>query len=215
MARMTVPLPHRPQSRPEEAANSASHAVAFVLAALLMWQAARMEGAALQVAGRWVFALTMMLLYLASTLFHGLPAGRGKRFFEKLDHAAIYLFIAGSYTAFAAPALQGAQAWALFALVWSAAAAGVWLSLSPRSLHPLASTAVYVAMGWLVLLAALPWIGQVSPTGVRLLVAGGVAYTAGAVLFLLSARLRYAHFAWHLFVMAGSGLHVAATARAF
>jgi len=209
---MSLQDSHRPQSRPEEAANSASHGIAFVLAALLLWQGMPGEGGStLQVAGRCVFALTMMLLYLSSTLFHGLPAGRGKRFFEKLDHAAIYLFIAGSYTAFAAPALQSLQAWTLFGLVWLAAAAGVWLTLSPRTMHPFLSTALYVAMGWMVLLAALPWIGQVSATGMRLLVAGGVAYTAGAGLFLMSARLRYAHFAWHLFVMAGSGLHVAAT----
>ena len=156
------------------------------------------------------FALAMMLLYLSSALYHGLPPGRGKRLFERLDHAAIYLFIAGSYTPFAASALQGSRAWGMLLSVWAAAVLGALLTLTQRVTHPLCSTGLYIATGWLVLLAALPSIGQVSEMGVRLLLAGGLAYTLGAALFLLSPRVRFAHLLWHLFVMAGSGLHFAA-----
>jgi hemolysin III len=152
----------------------------------------------------------MMLLYLSSALFHGLPPGPAKRFFERLDHAAIYLFIAGSYTPFAASALHGSGGWLALALVWTLALLGALVALSSLVKHPFWSTSLYVAMGWLVLLAAVPWIAQVSAVGVRLLLAGGLVYTLGAAVFLLSARVRFAHLVWHLFVMAGSGLHVAA-----
>jgi hemolysin III len=160
--------------------------------------------------GAGVFALTMMLLYLSSALYHALPPGRGKRLFERLDHAAIYLFIAGTYSGFAASALQGSLAWIMLALVWLLALLAALVTLCRPIGNPLWAAGLYVVMGWLVLLAAMPWIGQVSPVGVRLLLAGGLSYTLGAVLYLESPRVRFAHFLWHLFVMAGSGLHFAA-----
>jgi hemolysin III len=205
----------RQQSPAEEVANSVSHGIGFLLAVaalpILVHSSMEQASGALRTLSVAVFAATMMLLYLSSALFHGLPPGRSKLFFEKVDHAAIYLFIAGSYTPFAASALQGLHAWLMFALVWTLAVLGVVYSLSKRVERPLLSTGLYVAMGWMVLLAALPLIGQVSATGVTLLLAGGFAYTLGAALFLLSSRLRFAHLVWHLFVMAGSGLHFFAT----
>ena len=214
---VNAPPAPRQQSAAEEIANSISHGIGFVLAAaslpILVQMSLVRVGHALHTIAVSVFALTMMLLYLSSALFHALPPGRAKRFFEKLDHAAIYLFIAGSYTPFAASALHDSRAWLMLALVWTAALLGVAVTLSNRITHPLWSTGLYVLMGWLVLLAALPWIERVSAAGVRLLLAGGLAYTLGAVLFLLSSRVRFAHLAWHLFVMAGSGLHFVATLR--
>ncbi len=215
-------LPARPgprlQSAAEEAANSVSHGVGLLLAvaALPLLVQASQAGVGLHrhLAAVCVFAATMILLYLSSALFHGLPPGRGKHLFGKLDHAAIYLFIAGSYSPFAATALLDTRAWLMLGLVWLLALAGALVTLFDLVRNPLWSTAMYVALGWLVLVAALPALEQVSATGVWLLVAGGGVYTVGALLFLLGARVRFAHLAWHVFVMVGSGLHVAAVLEA-
>lgn len=212
-----LPERRRQQSAAEEIANSVSHGIGFLLAAaslpILVQMAVVRTGQTLHIVSVSVFAITMMLLYLSSALFHGLPPGRGKRFFERLDHAAIYLFIAGSYSPFAASALQHNGAWLTLALVWTLALVGTLIALSNLITHPLWSTGLYLGMGWFVLMAAIPSIEHVSGAGVRLLIAGGLVYTLGAALFLLSLRVRFAHFAWHLFVMAGSALHVAATVR--
>jgi len=205
--------PARAQSAAEERANCISHGIGLVLAAasfpLLLGSSAQPDGEHWHTASIALFVLTMMLLYLSSAVFHGLPSGPRKRLFERLDRAAIYLFIAGSYTLFAASALHGTRAWLLLALVWALAALGVLITLARLVEHPLWSTGLYVAMGWGVLLAATPLIGHLPASGVQLLVAGGLAYTLGAVVYLLSARVPFAHLLWHLFVMAGSGLHLA------
>jgi hemolysin III len=199
----------RPQSRGEEIANSASHAVAL-LAAIgvvpLLITVARYRTLA-SLIGAIVFAVTMVLLYLTSTLYHALPAGRAKRIFLKLDHSAIYLFIAGSYTPFALGALAGSWGWTLFGLVWSLAAIGVTLKIFGRLSHPWLSTGLYLVMGWLVLIAAVPLMQKVPLPGIELLVAGGLAYTTGVIFFVLDSRLRYAHTVWHGFVAAGSACH--------
>jgi len=200
----------RPQTFTEELANCLSHGLGFLLAVaslpILVGFAAE-RGSAASVVGACVFSVTMMLLYFASTMYHALPPGRAKRVFNKLDHSAIYLFIAGSYTPFALGALRGAWGWTLFGLVWGFAALGVLLKSFNLLRHPGWSTGLYVAMGWLVLIAAGPLVQHVAASGVALLVAGGLAYTAGAVVFLFDSRIRYAHFVWHLFVMGGSACH--------
>jgi len=154
-----------------------------------------------------VFAATMVLLYLTSTLYHALPAGRAKRIFMKLDHCAIYVFIAGSYTPFALGALSGSWGWTLFGLVWSIAAFGITLKAFDRLSHPWLSTGLYLVMGWLVLIAAVPLAQRVPLPGIALLVAGGLAYTAGVAFFILDSRIRYAHAVWHGFVAAGTSCH--------
>jgi hemolysin III len=154
-----------------------------------------------------VFVGTMVLLYLASTLYHALPAGRAKRVFMKLDHGAIYLFIAGSYTPFSLGVLGGGWGWTLFGLVWAMALAGVMLKAFDRLSHPWLSTGLYLAMGWLVLIAAVPLLDRVAAQGVTLLVAGGLAYTAGVLFFAMDSRWRYAHAVWHGFVVLGSACH--------
>ena len=120
---------------------------------------------------------------------------------------AIYFFIAGSYTPFALGALGGAWGWLLFGLVWSMALVGATLKAFDRLRHPLLSTGLYLAMGWLVLIAAVPLFERVAPQGIALLVAGGLAYTTGVIFFVLDSRWRYAHTVWHGFVVAGSGFH--------
>ena len=199
----------RPQSLGEEIANSVSHGAALLaaIAALpFLIVAARHAGAA-SVVGACVFGATMVLLYLASTIYHALPAGRAKRVFMKLDHGAIYVFIAGSYTPFALGALGGAWGWTLFGLVWSLAVVGVTLKAFDRLSHPWLSTGLYLVMGWLVVIAAVPLVQRVPLPGLALLVAGGLAYTGGVVFFALDSRLRYGHAVWHGFVVAGTGCH--------
>jgi hemolysin III len=199
----------RAQTLGEEIANSVSHGVALlaaVVAVPFLIVAAADLGAA-NIVGASVFAVTMIMLYLASTLYHALPAGRAKRVFLKLDHGAIYVFIAGSYTPFALGALGGPWGWTLFGVVWSLAALGVALKAFDRLSHPWWSTGLYLVMGWLVLIAAVPLVERVPLPGVALLVAGGLAYTAGVVFFMLDSRVRYAHAVWHGFVVAGTGFH--------
>ena len=203
----------RRQGPAEEWANSASHALGFVLAAAawpLLWELSRSRGAPpLHTAAVSVFALSMMALYAASAICHALPHGAAKGWFDRADRAAIYLFIAGSYTPFAVASVQagdGRGGWLLVA-VWVAALAGTGVSLGVRNLSARWSMAGYLGMGWLVLLVALPASGPGQPAGVVWLLAGGVVYSAGAGLFVLSERLRFAHFGWHLMVMLGSGLH--------
>ncbi|MCV2350770.1 PAQR family membrane homeostasis protein TrhA [Paucibacter sp. Y2R2-4] len=208
-----VGMTARDQTLGEEIANAISHGLGFLLAVaslpILTYTAAQ-QGQVRNVIAASVFSATMILLYLVSTLYHALPEGRAKLWLNRLDHAAIYLFIAGSYTPFALGVLHGGWGWLLFGLVWTSAIAGVTAKLFNRLRHPLWSTGLYVAMGWLVIIALGPLVGRMPAAGLAWLVAGGVAYTVGAVVFLLDHRVRYAHFVWHLFVLAGSGCHFAA-----
>jgi hemolysin III len=199
----------------EELLNAISHGIGFLLsvASLPVFVLHGGRGDRASVVGAVVFSVTMMLLYLASTVYHALPEGRAKQWFNRLDHAAIFLFIAGSYTPFVLGPLRSDLGWTLFGLVWACALAGMLLKVLNRLRHPLWSTGVYVAMGWLALIAAAPLLDRVGAEGLALLVAGGVAYTVGVVFFLLDGRLRYSHFIWHLFVLAGSTCHFFAALR--
>ena len=200
----------RTQTAGEELANRLSHGIGFLLAVASLpigVQMAVQRGSAGDVVGASLFSGTMIVLYLVSTLYHALPPGAAKHWFNRLDHAAIYLFIAGSYMPFLLGVLRGPWGWTLFGIVWAAAACGVLAKLFNRLRHPLWSTGLYVAMGWVALIAAVPLFERLSPAGATWLVAGGLAYTLGAVVFLFDSKLRYAHFVWHLFVMAGSTCH--------
>ena len=208
----------RPQTLGEEIANAVSHGLAFLsalaLLPILVVFAAR-HGSATDVTAAAVFAATMVLLYGVSTLYHALPTGRAKHWFHRFDHAAIYVFIAGSYTPFALGALRGGWGWTIFGIVWGLAALGVTVKLFNRLRHPLWSTGLYVAMGWVVLVAVVPLVQRMPASGLAWLVAGGLAYTLGAVVYLFDSRLRYSHFAWHVFVIAGSACHVMAALKQF
>jgi hemolysin III len=203
----------RPQTLGEEIANAISHGAGCLLAAaslpVLVSHAAQHGGVA-DVVGASLFAATMIVLYLVSALYHALPPGRAKHWFNRLDHAAIYLFIAGSYMPYLLGVLRGVWGWTLFGVVWGVAAFGIVAKLFNRLRHPLWSTGLYVAMGWVAVVAAAPLIERLPGSGLAWLVAGGLSYTVGAGVFLLDGRIRFAHFAWHLFVIAGSACHVVA-----
>lgn len=198
------------QSRGEEIANSLSHGfglIAALVATPFLIEHAVRQGDAGFMVGASIFAATMVLLYLASTLYHALSVGRAKRVFRVIEHSAIFLLIAGTYTPFTLGVLRGTWGWSLLGLVWCIAVAGVVLKALNRLTHPILTTSLYLLMGWLIVIAAEPLTVRVPPSGLLWLVAGGLAYTLGVFFFALDSRLRYGHFIWHLFVMAGTACH--------
>jgi len=204
--------PDTQESRREEVANSVSHGLGFVLAvagAPLLIATAIRRGTLADVVAVSVFAASMALLYLSSTIYHALPPGRTKNAFHVLDHAAIYLLIAGTYTPFTLGVLKGGWGWTLFGLVWGLAALGVLLKVFAGIRWHGISTAVYVGMGWLIIIAAKPLWNSLPLAGLIWLFGGGVAYTSG-VYFYLKKNMRYGHLVWHLFVVAGTGCHFVA-----
>jgi hemolysin III len=199
----------RGQSGGEEIANAVSHGVGFavsLVASPILIARAVAQGNALQTLGASVFAASIVLLYLASTLYHALPRSRAKRVFWVIEHSGIYLLIAGTYTPFTLGVLRGAWGWTLLILIWSLAVMGIVLKALGGVRHPAVSTAVYVAMGWLIVIAARPVWLRVPAAGVAWLVLGGLAYTTG-VAFFAAKRLPFGHFVWHLFVLAGTTCH--------
>jgi hemolysin III len=192
----------------EEIANSVSHGIGLVAALIatpfLVLNAARC-GVVASV-GASVFAGTVVLLYLASTLYHALPRNKAKLVFRVIDHSAIFLLIAGTYTPFTLGVLRGAWGWTLFGAVWGLAILGVALKSVGGIRHPRLSTALYVGMGWLALIAIRPLWLRVPVSGWLWLIAGGLAYTAG-VAFFAAERVRYGHAVWHVFVLVGTACH--------
>jgi hemolysin III len=197
------------QSFTEEIANGISHGIALVgclIATPFLIDSAFRLGDAWSVVGAAIFAGAMIFLYLSSTVYHVLPESRAKRVFRVLDHAAIFLLIAGTYTPFTLGVLRGPWGWTLFSIVWSLAVLGVTLKIMGALWNPIFSTGLYLAMGWLMVIAIRPlWLKMPLP-GILLLLAGGVAYTAGLA-FYRAERKRYSHFVWHLFVVLGTTCH--------
>lgn len=204
----------RPQSLGEEIANSVSHGIGFlaVIAVTPVLILAALPHGAGQVVGVSVFAATMAALYLTSTLYHAVPHPRIKRVFRILDHGAIFLLIAGSYTPFTLGVLRGGWGWTLFGAIWGLALAGVIFRAFAGFRYPRVSTAIYLAMGWLALIAVQPLWQRLPPDGLLWLLAGGLAYTGG-VGFYAAKRLRYSHFIWHICVLIGTACHCVAVIR--
>lgn len=199
----------REPSGGEEIANAISHGVGFAMslgaAPILIAQAVARENP-LQIVGASVFAASIMLLYLASTLYHALPRSRAKRVFRVLEHSGIYVLIAGTYTPFTLGVLRGTWGWTLLGVIWSLAVVGTVLKAVGGVRYPAVSTGVYIAMGWLIVIAARPLWLRVPAAGVAWLVLGGLAYTTG-VGFYAAKRLPFGHFVWHLFVLVGTICH--------
>jgi len=204
--------PKRIQSAGEELANSISHGIglcaALIGAPVLLLEARRSSPGFFL--GTLIFVVTLSMLYLGSTLYHAWPQTRGKSVLRTLDHSAIFLLIAGTYTPLTLGPLRGFWGSIMLALVWALAIFGVFLKTTRgASRHPKLSMTLYLGTGWLALIAARPMTLAMPFPALVWLVAGGIAYTMG-VLFFVNERLRYAHFVWHLFVLAGSGCHFAA-----
>jgi hemolysin III len=189
-------------------ANAITHGIGAALAVVggVYLIAASTRGTVWQVVSCSIFAVTLVLVYLCSTLYHSLVRTRARHVFQVLDHAAIYLLIAGTYTPFTLVSLRGPVGWTLFGVVWGLAAAGVIFKSFAVGRYQVASALVYLFQGWFVVVAARPLIQAIGWHGIMWLGAGGLAYTLGIVLFALDSR-RYFHAAWHLFVLAGSAAH--------
>lgn len=205
---MTAPTRTSRYTLGEEIANSIIHGVGGLLAIgglAVLTTFAALRGSAWHVVACSIFGATMVLLYTVSTLYHGIHHPRAKAVFRVLDHSAIFLLIAGTYTPFTLVNLRGPWGWSLFGVIWGLALLGIVFQIGLLR-RPTVSVLLYVAMGWTVLVAIRPLLGAVAPGGLALLVGGGVAYTVGIV-FYVWRRLPYGHAVWHLFVLAGSVLH--------
>jgi len=201
-----------PYSAGEEIANAITHGLGALLSIFalvyLVWVAVTV-GDDWCLASAIVYGSSLFMLYMASTLYHAIRHRGARRVFKVIDHASIYLLIAGSYTPFALITMREHGGWVLFSIVWTLAIVGIaaeaWWVNRPKWL----SVVVYVGMGWLAVFAIEPLTANLEPEGVRLLLAGGIAYTLGTVFYVLK-RVRFMHSVWHLWVLAGSALHFAA-----
>jgi len=203
------------QSPAEELANSLSHGVGLLAALValpVLVVAAVRRGDAAGILGASIFGAALVSLYLTSTLYHAWPRTRGKERLRVLDHLAIFLLIAGTYTPFTLGALRGAWGWTLFGVVWGLALSGIAFKIMFGLRYPRVSTWFYLSMGWLALVAVKPFWDQVPRWGLFWLAAGGLAYTVG-VGFYAAREIRYSHLAWHLFVLTGSACHFVAVLR--
>lgn len=189
--------------------NSLSHLIGTVAAtigsAVLVVLAAR-QGDPWKIVSFGIYGTTLLLLYALSTLYHSL-SGKAKNVFRKLDHYAIYLLIAGTYTPFTLVTLRGIWGWSLFFVIWGFAVLGIVLDSLPRKGKRIFPVVVYLLMGWLALIALDPLLRVLPLAGFAWLAAGGLFYTIGVIFYALDKRLRHAHGVWHLFVLAGSVSH--------
>ncbi|MGM7635020.1 PAQR family membrane homeostasis protein TrhA [Bacillus sp. Hm123] len=196
-------------TRGEEIANSITHGVGAVLsiaALTLLIVFSVLFGDVWHIVSFTIFGVTMLLLYLSSTLVHSFPQGKVKDLFEIFDHASIYLFIAGTYTPFLFLAVKGTLGWTLFAVVWGLAIAGTVFKCFFVKRFLKTSTFLYVVMGWLIVFAWDTLVQNISMTSLVLLVTGGILYTLGAI-FYVWRGFKFHHMVWHLFVLAGSVSH--------
>ena len=193
----------------EEIANSVSHGVGIALSIAglaVMVAFSALEGSAWRVVASSIFGATLVLTYSASTVYHAVPWGRAKRVCRILDHSAIFLLIAGTYTPFTLVNLRGPWGWTLFALIWGLTILGIVLTATAMSRFRVITMVLYIAMGWLIAIAVKPMLSRVGAGGLWLLLLGGVAYTVGLA-FYGWRRMPYHHAVWHLFVLTGSVLH--------
>src|SRR6185369_1186639 len=192
----------------EEIANSITHGVGLLLSiaglSVLVTMAA-IRGTSWHIVACSVYGTTLVLLYLSSTLYHAIQAPRAKRVFQILDHSAIYLLIAGTYTPFLLITLRGPLGWTLFNLQWGMAICGVLFKSLTKESYEIASTAIYALMGWMGVLGMRTMYASLHFQGVLWIVAGGLLYTLGIIFFAMNRR--YCHTVWHLFVLAGSICH--------
>ncbi|MBP1916642.1 hemolysin III [Lederbergia galactosidilyticus] len=190
----------------EELANAITHGIGFLLsipALVVLIVSAVNNGNAMHVVSFTIFGVSMILLYLFSTMLHSVKPSKIKNVFAILDHSAIYILIAGTYTPLALVSLNGALGWTLFGIVWGLAVAGITFKCFLVNKFRVLSTIFYLLMGWLIIIAIQPLYASLSPAGFYLLLTGGIFYSVGAI-FYIWRNLPYSHAIWHLFVIAGS-----------
>ena len=203
-------MEERFQTLGEEIANAISHGIGALAALIgipILISHCAKSGDLNTLISVFVFILTAFILYLTSTLYHSLPRNKAKPVFLILDNSAIFLLIAGTYTPFSLVVLKGSLGWLLFSLVWILACFGVTIKAIRLVKYPWISTTLYLAMGWLCLLVGKPLFTNLNSTSLTWLIAGGIAYTFGVVFFVLDEKVKYTHFIWHLFVLAGTVCH--------
>jgi hemolysin III len=200
----------RDQSINEEVANSLSHGlglIAAIIGTTFLINHAAKNGDANFIVGASVFSATMILLYLASMVYHLLPKGKMKSVFNILDHSIIFLLIAGTYTPFTLGVLRGAWGWTLFGVIWGLAFIGVLLKAFKKASNPVFSNGLYLLMGWIVLIAIHPLSEKMDSNGLIWLLIGGLFYTIGIIFYITDSKIKFGHFIWHLFVIAGTACH--------
>jgi hemolysin III len=196
-------------SRSEEATNIITHAVGFFLgiaALVLMVVRASLHGDAWHIVGASIFGAGLVILYAASTIYHSVRGVKARKVFRVIDHATIYVLIAATYTPFALVTLNGWVGWTIFGIVWGLAVTGIVLKVFFTGRAEVLLTLMYIAMGWMIIFAAKPLVENLSVAGLTWLVAGGVAYTVGAVFYGIN-KLKFNHAIFHLFVLLGSICH--------
>lgn len=206
---MTEGIAAHTETLAEEIANAITHGIGAALAVaglVVLLVLASLYGGALEIVSLAIYGATLVLTYVSSTLLHAARTARFKHVCNLLDHASIYLLIAGTYTPFLLLGLRGAWGWTLFAVIWALAVAGVVLRLAWRRYGRGVAVPLYLGMGWLILVAIGPVWSSLGGAAVGWILAGGLAYTAG-VAFYVWDRLPFNHMVWHLFVLAGSALH--------
>ena len=200
----------------DELVNVATHGIGLIasLAAfpVLVVLAVR-AGDAGAIVGVSIFAATLVAAYAASTIYHAMPAGPRRVFWRRVDQAAVYLLIAGTYTPLALGVLRGPWGWTLLAVVWAAAFVGIGAKVGLRTEAPRLETVTYLAMGWLVVVAIQPLVQRLGWTGFAWILAGGLAYSVGTIFLVCQNRIRFGHCAWHVFVLGGSACHAVAIAN--
>lgn len=195
--------------------NAVTHLVGAALAltgSVVLVVLAALTGDPWKIVSVSIYSLTLVLLYAVSTLYHSVR-GSAKNVLRELDYQSIYLLIAGNYTPFCLVTLRGPWGWSLFGVVWGLAVLGCLQELGPRSEARILSVVIYVVMGWVALVALIPLLEALGPTGFAWVAAGGLFYTVGIVFFALDNRVTHAHGVWHLFVVAGSVTHYVAIVR--
>jgi hemolysin III len=198
-----------PYSLGEEVANSIIHGLGVLLSVAgftLLLTFAAIEGDIWRIVSFSVYGATLVFLFLASTLYHSLPGEKAKRIFRMIDHCAIFLFIAGSYTPFMLVKLRDGSGWWLFGLAWGLAALGITQKLVFRHRFAKLSLATYLVMGWMIVVASSELVQALDTGGVAWLISGGLSYTVG-VFFYVRKTMPYHHAIWHIFVLAGSICH--------
>lgn len=202
---------NRLQTVREELANALSHGLGLLAIVIgtpfLIVHAANSDNTGYLV-GVCIFSASMILLYLASTLYHSVPNGRLKSGFQVIDHSMIFILIAGTYTPFTLGVLDSGWGWSLFGITWGLATFGILLKVLGGSLNrPIFDNVLYLVMGWIIVIAIEPLLNNLSTLGFAWLVTGGILYSLGIVFYLTDSRIAYGHFLWHLFVLGGSISH--------